>query len=446
MDSPSVAITGVRLIDGSGAPPVEDVTILLTGNRIVAVGPRAGVQVPTGGRSWDAGGRTVVPGLIDLHMHSIEPANHRRYVEHGVTSVRFAGGDQAEIVNLRDQIERRALLGPRIFSCGPLVDQYPSTYPHHSLELHDAEDARRKIPQLIDEEHVDAIIVTQRVTPAVVEAVVNAAHERSIPVTGQTWVTSGREAAELGIDGLENTSRLPENPAVPLEQLLQTSSVPDRLAALCRLWTTAPESNLMSVLESMARHQVTWTPTLVVFEYFARSTEADAELAPTLRIADEAEVADWHRLREVFAGNWGPAEIEMAFRAIDRIEASLASYHAMGGPIAAGSDLTFGGPSLIREVRLLTQAGLSPLEAIRAATGVAGSALGRGSELGILQPGSFADLVVLEDDPLSDLSALGRPSTVMIDGRVVLGELGNAGRKLDIDRVWVNGSPCRRRS
>jgi imidazolonepropionase-like amidohydrolase len=183
----------------------------------------------------------------------------------------------------------------------------------------------------------------------------------------------------------------------------------------------------MSVLESMARHHVTWTPTLVVFEYFARSAEADAELAPTLRTAAEAEVAAWHRLRDVFAGSWGPTEIEMALRAIDRIQASLARYHALGGPIAAGSDLTFGGPSLIREVRLLTRAGLSPLEAIHAATGVAGSALGRGSELGILQPGSLADLIVLEDDPLSDLSALGRPSAVMIDGRVVLSELGEPG-------------------
>ena len=83
----------------------------------------------------------------------------------------------------------------------------------------------------------------------------------------------------------------------------------------------------MSVLESMAKHHVTWTPTVVVFEYFARSAEADAELAPTLRTADEAEVADWHRLREVFAGSWGPAEIERAVSPEALTSAVMQRYH-----------------------------------------------------------------------------------------------------------------------
>ena len=137
--------------------------------------------------------------------------------------------------------------------------------------------------------------------------------------------------------------------------------------------------------------------------------------------ADDDAAATWRQLREVFAGGWGPREIQDTLDAIARIKEAVAYYHELGGPVATGSDLTFGAPMLHRELRLLHDAGLMPLEVIRSATAVPARALRREAEFGTLAAGRQADLLLVPGDPLVDLRVLEQPSVVLIGGRWVAG-------------------------
>src|SRR6185295_2355609 len=116
---------GGTLIDGTGAPPVSNASVLIEGDRIFRVGPVGAIGPVQGATAIDVSGKTIVPGLIDLHNHSTFDADMRAYLKNGVTSIRFAGLNQDAVVTLRERVERREVPGPRIFSCGPMLDKTP---------------------------------------------------------------------------------------------------------------------------------------------------------------------------------------------------------------------------------------------------------------------------------------------------------------------------------
>jgi imidazolonepropionase-like amidohydrolase len=125
----SLIIDGATLIDGNGAAPVPDAVVLIQGNRIGYAGPRRGLTDHPSARRISASGKTIVPGLIDLHNHSTFDADMRVYLKNGVTSIRFAGLNQEAVVTLRERARRGEVTAPRIFSCGPMLDRTPPAYP-----------------------------------------------------------------------------------------------------------------------------------------------------------------------------------------------------------------------------------------------------------------------------------------------------------------------------
>ncbi|MGH2491993.1 MAG: amidohydrolase family protein, partial [Candidatus Limnocylindria bacterium] len=124
-----LVIDNVRVIDGTGAPPIEGARVIVRDDRIAAVGPAAQTPAPSDAERIDASGRTVVPGLIDVHVHDPSPSNMALYVKNGVTAIRFLGGRQRDHLALRDRIERGETVGPRVFSVGPGVDATPHAWP-----------------------------------------------------------------------------------------------------------------------------------------------------------------------------------------------------------------------------------------------------------------------------------------------------------------------------
>ena len=212
MSANIIAIVGGTLLDGTGAEPVPDTTVLVRGAHICSVGSRIGTPIPENAIVLDARGRTVLPGLIDLHQHTLNEWDKALFPQRGITSVRFAGGKQSLISQLRDRIRRGELVGPRIFSVGPTMDSPPTARPQSALVVTSPAEATREAERLINEEHVDALFAARRIDADCLRAMLDVAHSHGRPVTGQVYSLSARQAAEVGIDGLENTSRIPESP------------------------------------------------------------------------------------------------------------------------------------------------------------------------------------------------------------------------------------------
>lgn len=413
-----LVIDNVRVIDGTGAPPIEAARIVVSDDRIVAVGPAAQTPAPPDAQRIDATGRTVVPGLIDVHVHDPSPANMALYVKNGVTAIRFLGGRQRELLALRGRIERGEIPGPRVFSVGPGVDATPHAWPG-SAAADSPIEARRLVRRLVREEKVDAILATHRITRPILAAIVETAHEEGVPVTGQMWSSDARDAAAVGMDGLDNTSRIPESAKHPEETLVAHRSVSQRIALLARIWNDADASALDEIAHALAERAVFIAPELVSFEAWAGlswdEVRNDSDFPSD--VSDPGR-QQYERHNAYISKDWTPQDVSDQKRAIDRYAEFCLRYVGLGGPLVSGTDLGFGGILLHRELGLFAKAGLTALQVIRTSTRQAASALGR-SDLGFISLGALADLVIVDGDPSKDLGALRRVDRTLVGGRVV---------------------------
>jgi imidazolonepropionase-like amidohydrolase len=410
---------GGTLIDGTGAPPVSNASVLIEGDRIFRVGPGGAIGPVQGVTAIDVSGKTIVPGLIDLHNHSTFDADMRAYLRNGVTSIRFAGLNQDAVVTLRERVERREVPGPRIFSCGPMLDKTPPAYPRWTSPVNTPAEAADTARRLLREDAVDALLVTQQITPDILRPVVEIAHEYDRPVVGQIWFTDGREAARLGIDQLDNYSRIFASREYPPERLLAYRSIGERLSLTARGWATIDWDLTEPIMAAMVEHGVSYCPTLVIHQHQVEASSA-LEADPDYQaLFGEAERAEWAAFLKYIQGNWAePDRRDMAAAYDVRVE-WIHRFHALGGTVVAGTDMQFGGIVLHRELRNLEAAGLSRMDVIAAATGLAAQELGKAESLGTLQPGKLADLVVLNRDPLRDLNALRDIAHVLKNGEIV---------------------------
>jgi predicted amidohydrolase YtcJ len=209
----ALAITGGRLFDATGAPPLEPANLLIEGHRIRAVGPASSVPVPEGATVIDATGRTVMPGLVDMHVHAVLSGEDSLYcwLAAGVTAVRDVGGQVDYMLPLRDGIDEGERVGPRILCYGPAINTVPiasgdqlgpELTPLIALEIPDAEAGARAVEQLI-QRGVDGVKLYAAVDPKTMERLIRAVDGR-VPVTGHLARTWASEAIEAGIDCLEH--------------------------------------------------------------------------------------------------------------------------------------------------------------------------------------------------------------------------------------------------
>lgn len=424
---PPTLLEGAVLIDGTGSPSIADSMLLIEGSRIAYAGPRTPRFDDMPMARHGLAGKTIVPGLIEAHTHAAFPADMRAYVKNGVTTIRFAGLDQAEVERLRRRVEAGEIAGPRILSCGPMLDQPPVAYPEWSVAVETPAAAAAAAERLIRDHGVESLIVTQRVTGPVLRAVVETAHRHGRPVIGQIWAIDGREAAELGIDELHSSSRVCASAAWPADRLLRYASIPERLAMTSRLWASIDWPATRPIMAAMAEHGVAYCGMQVMNQYQAgdgiAELEADADFTDLFGEAERRAFLDFSRR---LTGSWSPDDLASARAANEARLEWMRRYRAMGGTLLPGTDMQFGGIMLHRELRNLAEAGMPPLEIIAAATGANARALGLADRLGTLRPGLLADLVVVEGDPLQDLGALRRIDRVLKDGRVVWSRDGAA--------------------
>jgi len=418
VDAPRVALTHVRVIDGTGAPARDDQTVVVEGARIIAVGPFATTTVPSDARVLDLTGHTVIPGLVGLHEHTyfggvrritqMSTSGPLLYLAFGVTTAMSAGSmlpyqERA----MHRAVEAGRLPGPRFIITGPYLDG-AGARSGNARPLASAEEARRVIGYWADE-GAGWVKVQGTISREMLGHVVREAHARGVKVTGHLCSVTFAEAAALGIDALQHGFITasdyvpgkrpdvcpPENMRIQTEVDVTSPAVQGSIAALARTRT--------AVVSTLAVYE-TFSP-----ERFRPDTAAMAMLDPEVRREVEANYAN--------IAKGGLIVTDGLLKKMMRWERDFV---AAGGLLGAGSDPWGTGflPGFgnIRNYEMLLEAGFSAPESIRILTLNGARILGLDQQLGAITPGRQADLVVVAGDPVRTPRDLYRVTTVFRAG------------------------------
>ncbi|HEU4539433.1 MAG TPA: amidohydrolase family protein, partial [Polyangiaceae bacterium] len=395
---PPLAIEDVTVIDATGAPPRPHATVLVEDGRVVAVGPASELRAPPGARRVAGAGAFLVPGLWDMHAHlslTAEPSLPL-YVANGVTGVRDMGGDLDEIDAWQLRIASGALVGPRVARPGPLVDG-PKPGAAFRETASTPDEARRAVRGLA-ERGVDFVKVHNRVPREAFFALADEAKRLGLRVAGHLpRGVSAEEAVAAGQHSVEHTESLveaalfePGSPARSPEEGL-AAYTPQRAAALWASYRAAG----------------TWVcPTLVEYRAFAHDGEPallDDPRGAWLSGPARAHVERWSPPPPPPPPGQDPnAGRKAMFAQLERLvgEMSRAGVGLLAGTDPPGRGV-FPGFSLHDELALLVEAGLTPMQALQAATFNPALFLGLDATAGTVEPGKDADLVVLDADPLA---------------------------------------------
>jgi imidazolonepropionase-like amidohydrolase len=416
-----VAITNVRVVDGTGAAARENQTVVLRGGRIAAVGPAGSTAAPRGARVIDGAGKTVIPGIVGLHNHSWYATSGRAvqsnwssprlYLGSGVTTIRTTGSmsPYAEL-NLKRNIDAGRAPGPRMHVTGPYIDDRSGT---SNVGMHDVPDAEaaRRVVRYWGEEGATWIKAYTSINREALGAAIDEAHKHGMKVTAHLCSVSFREAVALGIDNLEhglfvNTDYDPEK-----KPDLCPSGARAKLATL-----DVSSPDVTRTFREMIARKVPMTSTLAVYEISVpnrpplEQRTLDA-MAPEVR---EEYLASRTRLSEPGAYHLDP----VIFRKAQEYEVAFVR---AGGLLAAGVDPTGNGGALPgfgdqRNYELLIEAGFTPLEAIRIMTLNGATVLGVDRELGSIEAGKKADLVLIDGDPIARPAEIRKVALVFKDG------------------------------
>jgi imidazolonepropionase-like amidohydrolase len=405
---PSIVFRGATIIDGTGRPPMASASIVVTGDRIAAVGPDASVAAPPDARVIDARGRTIYPGLADLHVHlqggwdgeRADYLNFGRYLDSllysGVTTVLDTGNSMPFITQVKQEIKAGRLRGPRVFCVGPMIDSADPIWPSLAEPLSSYGQVPRLIERLVAN-HVDMVKGYAGLSDLHLTALAQEARRVNLRVIVDVWERNG--APSVSRTGIYGFAHAPH--AVDV--------TPD-------------------LAREMATRGMAVISTLTVRESFANTRMQDLSFLDQPLIKDVTPPNFLAEIREAAArGDFrqtGPA-METYRAWLPRTSANVMTLWRAGVLVAAGTDApypgVFQGEGLHRELELLVAAGLTPVQAIQAATLNAARFMdGAAADWGAIEPGRRADLVVVT----------GRPQDRIAETRTIV-EVMQGGRLLD---------------
>jgi hypothetical protein len=413
---PVLAITNVTLLDGTDAAPRRDVTVVVTGTRISAIGPSSRTTVPKGARVVDGRNQFLIPGLWDMHVHlgayDAGVKASARLLSYGVTGVRDMASPLDDILRLRRETDTGAIVGPSIVAAGPILQRpLPFALPPLVRTVTEA-DAARTVGEL-RERGVDFIKVGDTLTRSAYLSIARESTRLRLPFAGHLPAeVTAAEASDAGQRSIEHFGS-----AVFRNVLMGASSDEEALGRLTR-------DALATALGGGPPPDVTLTEAAftnrLVDSYDARKGAA--------LFARFVRNRTWHvptilALRSVWDER--RARLNAAAAAADQRAAAktLAMFGEMrraGVRVLAGSDLSVeaGVPRLHDELAALVEAGLTPLQALQASTRDAAEFLGRTATTGTVAAGKNADLVLLDANPLTDIANARRVNAVIRSGRV----------------------------
>jgi imidazolonepropionase-like amidohydrolase len=430
-----VALAHVRVIDGTGAPALEDRTVLLDGARIAAIQP-GDAAVPPGTTILDLHGETVLPGLVGMHDHlyyiarpdldaegNSQPpvtvpemafSSPRLYLALGVTTLRTTGSVEPYTdLNLKRDIDAGKLPGPHMDVTGPYLEGPGSGF----LQMHeiaDPDEARRMVAYWADT-GVTSFKAYMNITRAELKAAIDEAHRRGLKITGHLCAVTYAEAATLGIDDLEHGF------------FVNTQNDPGKTPDHCSdgegqptlLHMDADGTDAKALIKLLVERHVAITSTLPVFAHAAPDYRP---LSPReLDVLSPGARNDYYYTRDLLALKQSAQhKVDRAQEFVNGMKLERA-FVAAGGLLLAGPDPTGAGDVIpgfgdLREIELLVKAGFTPPEAIRIGTLNGATYLGLTDRIGSIAPGKDADLLIVKGDPASRIGDIEQVDLVFKDG------------------------------
>jgi imidazolonepropionase-like amidohydrolase len=419
VDAPVVALTHVRVIDGTAGPAREDQTLVLRGGNIAEIGDAARVKAPEGATTVDLTGKSVIPGLVMLHEHLYYPTGPgvygqlgesfiRLYLAGGVTTMRTGGNVNGFMdLKLKQMIEAGQQPGPAIDATAPYLNG-PNTF-LQMRDMKDAEEARKQVAYWADM-GATSFKAYMQISRAQLGAAVEEVHKRGLKITGHLCSVTYAEAAELGIDNLEHGF------------LASTDFVADKQPDTCpgqaagqRAIAVLDENSepFKALVKKLVDRKVALTSTLTVFETFTPGRPMPPGLDVLLPELKQAYEQSYQRTSQ--------SQQSVYTALFPKALALERAFARAGGMLVAGTDPTGGGGvipgySNQRQLELLVEEGFTPLEAIRIGTLNGATYLGRQARVGSIAAGKQADLVVINGDPSRAIADVRKVETVFKQG------------------------------
>jgi imidazolonepropionase-like amidohydrolase len=400
----TLALTGATLIDGTGNPAVPNAVVVIEKGRIVAAGPKSKVKIPKHATVIDETGKTILPGLWDMHAHFEQVEWGPIYLAAGVTTARDCGNEFEFIKTARDAIEGGKGIGPHLLLAG-LVDG--SSKMTLGVQRIDTPEQAKMWTNKYHDAGFQQIKIYSSVKLDEVKAVAEEAHRLGMTVTGH--VPEGLTAYQTVDAGQDQISHVHYIANMMYEPLPESATRSERSSAIAGIDLNSPQAQ--KAIAFLVAHHTVVDPTIVLMELYTASTaKPPASFEPgvaKLPVELAAQIID--------VGPPGPnaAEGEKRFEKLVEIVGAL---HKAGVPIVAGTDQAVPGHSLHREIELYVQAGFAPMEAIQAATSVPARVMGVDKEVGTVEVGKRADLIVIHGDPLQDIHNTRNVESVVTGG------------------------------
>ena len=415
-----LALVGGMLLDGYDAGPLHHAAVLIEGERIVKVGPMAATPIPPDYTVIDTSGRTMMPGMIELHGHLIllghgnygqwfpwiakqGPATlttvmeiaARQLVEAGVTSAVDLGAPLAQSLDVRDRINKGQIPGPRMSMSGPWITRSGGgmTEQFGGITVTSSEQAGQEVEKLA-KAGVDVIKAHSGLTRDDYTAIVAAARKHNIRVHAHVYAEEDvRNALETGIDVLSHAGSAGTAP--PYSQQLITDIV-----------------NAGRPVVITAAHRAWVYPDTVAFPERLQDPQLKKDFPPAIHAEIQRSLENWRAL-----GYFQRTDREMVFR-----ERGVKQFTESGTVLGMGTDsgtpMNFHTEALWREAKVHVDMGMSPIKVITALTRTGAAILGKTRDLGTIEPGKLADIIVVNGNPLYDITALSHVETVVKGGVV----------------------------
>ena len=398
------AFTNAVLIDGTGAPALENAIVVIRGSTIEAAGTAAAVKIPRGATITDVRGNVVMPGLADMHVHllggwdghSVDMLGYHRYMNAllyaGITTVLDTGNVQPYIVQLRAEVAAGRLLGPRIYCVGGLVDGADPAWPPLSYAVASVGQVA-PVVRALKRDNVDLIKGYVGLSHSVLRRLVEEGQKVSLRVIVDQWQRNG--SPDLVEDGIYGFAHLPT-------RLLSPDNV-----------------------RFMQEHHTVFISTLIVYETQTRQRLRDLAFLQDPLVRDTSPPSFLEGLRAEAARPLSAEETASTQRWEQLLRNAVSNAKALfdaGVLLTAGTDAPYPGDmqgeGLHHELELLVRAGLTPLEAISVATRNAARFIGA-ADWGTIEPGKLANLVVVAGRPDRNISDTRKIVAVMVRGRTI---------------------------
>ena len=447
----NLAITHVTVIDGSGGAPLLDCTVIISGPRIASVGRATATAIPDETQVVDGSGKFLIPGLADMHVHLTgagEPSGSRRFilpllVANGITTVRDMGGNIEFLKALREEINSGKRAGPQIVFTGPYLDGNPPSF-QPSMVVENAAEAALAVDKL-QGGGVDFIKVQSRLQREAYFAIATESKNLGIPfvghvpdsITAAEASDAGQASIEhltgvlLGLSGKEEELRREKLKTPPPGESAEQARKRNRLWLRTLLDSTsqARTATLIAKFVKNRTWQVPTFPTLVHVGFVTPQTDLGED--SRLRYVPRNVQAIWRQGRKEQLEGYTAEDFALRDEIVRRSVEIVGKMNAAGVPILAGTDIAapnvFPGFSLHEDLEYMVKAGMTPMQALQAATTRPAEFLGRSAEQGSVQPGRRADLVLLDADPLADIRNAQRIRAVIVNGTLL--------NRVELDRM-----------